>query len=345
MSKLNVLSLFDGISCGQQALKELGAPVGTYYSSEVDGYAVGITQYQHPKTVQLGDVTNWATWDIEWADIDLVIGGSPCQGFSFAGKQLNFADKRSALFFVFENILNHVKAHNPNVKFMLENVRMAKQSQDVITERLGVIPKLINSAKVSAQNRERLYWANWHIAPLEDRGIELKDVVLSGAYPVALHNLYGGFNEQAVRVFTGKSPTLRTAAGGGHIPSMVLERLAHSPQALEYMSRQVKGGRTHWDFKHHSDVRNPKSAAVVANFFKGVPYNVFKDWDVIRKFDPIECERLQTLPDNYTAYGVFNGKVKPISNTQRYKAIGNGWTVEVIKHIFNGILTVWKKVI
>lgn len=94
------------------------------------------------------------------------------------------------------------------------------------------------------------------------------------------------------------------------------------------MNRQTADGRNHWDFKHHSDINDPKSATIVANFFKGIPYNVFKDWNCIRKFHPIECERLQTLPDNYTA---------GVSNTQRYKSLGNGWTVDVIAHIFNGL--------
>ena len=145
---------------------------------------------------------------------------------------------------------------------------------------------------------------------------------------MALHNLYGGFKEEAVRVFENKSPTIRTAAGGGHIPSFVKEELIHSQKALEYMNRQVTDGGTHWDFGHHSDIRKPKSATVVANFFKGVPYNVFKDWGVIRKFDPVECERLQTLPDNYT---------EGVSATQRYKMIGNGFTIDVISHILKHI--------
>lgn len=329
MKKLNVISLFDGISCGQVALKANGIEIGNYYASEIDKYAIGITQYNHPETIQLGDVTDWIKWDIDWSSIDLVQGGSPCQGFSFAGKQLNFADKRSALFFVFENILNKVREHNPDVKFLLENVKMKQEYQDVITERMEVHPIEINSALVSAQNRRRLYWTNIEgVEQPEDTKVYLKDIVINGDFPVALHNLYGGFNEKAVRVFTGKSPTLRTAAGGGHIPSIVLKDLIHSEKALEYMDRKVKGGRDHWDFMHHSDIRNDKSATVVANFFKGVPYNVFKDWEVIRKFDPVECERLQTLPDEYT---------KGVSNTQRYKALGNGWTVEVIKHIYKNL--------
>ena len=174
---MKVLSLFDGISCGQQALKELNISLDKYYSSEVNKYAIAITQYNFPDTIQLGDINNWRKWDIDWSSIDLVMGGSPCQGFSFAGKQLNFEDPRSKLFFVYVNILNHIKKQNTNVKFLLENVRMKKEYQDIISKYLGVNPVIINSALVSAQNRVRLYWANWDIEQPEDKGVLLKDIL------------------------------------------------------------------------------------------------------------------------------------------------------------------------
>lgn len=321
---MNVLSLFDGMSCGQIALERAGIDVDYYFASEIDKYAIDVTHDNYPNTIQVGDVTKVQS---KWLPkIDLLIGGSPCQGFSFAGKQLNFDDPRSKLFFEFVRLLNELKPRY----FMLENVRMKKESQDIISGYLGVEPIEINSALVSAQNRNRLYWTNIPgvVQPV-DRGILLKDIVLDDTIPVALHNLYGGFKEKNVRVFENKSPTIRTAAGGGHIPSFVKSDMLHSKKALDYMDREVRGGRSHWDFKHHSDIRNPKSSAVVANFFKGVPYNVFKDWDVIRKFHPVECERLQTVPDNYT---------RSVSDTQRYRMIGNGWTVDVIAGIFRGLL-------
>lgn len=318
---LNVLSLFDGISCGQVALERAGIKVDKYYASEIDPYAIKITQKKLPKTIQIGDVTKVNGENFK--GINLLMGGSPCQGFSFAGKQLNFSDPRSRLFFEFVRILDEVKPRH----FLLENVKMKKEYQDIISKYIGVEPIEINSALVSAQNRKRLYWTNIPgIVQPTDRGILLKEIVLDDAEPIVLHNLYGGFNEKTVRVFEDKSPTLRTAAGGGHIPSFVKKDLMLNPKAIEYMNRKVKDGRNHWDFQHHSDIKDDKSATVVANFFKGVPYNVFKDWDCIRKFHPIECERLQTLPDNYT---------EGISNTQRYKSIGNGWTVDVIAHILS----------
>ena len=413
---MNVLNLFDGISSGMVALERASIPVTKYYASEIDKYAIQISQKNYPNIIQLGDVTNWQQWDIDWSKIDLLIGGSPCQGFSRSGLGLNFEDPRSQLFFVFVDILNHIKKYNNSIKFLLENVVMKKEWADIITNYLGVNYIAINSNLVSAQNRNRLYWANFPITQPEDKEIFLRDVVFQDVYPFVLHNLYGGFNETKVRVFEDKSPTIRTAAGGGHIPSLVfkgnrkngliekidkalplcssdwrginrnqnqnmvvnvealvnseeaieymgvasrgrffegkqqqmaelngmgkansittvhkdsmlcnVDELIHSDKAIEYMNRTVKDGRNHWDFAHHSDIKDEKSATVVANFFKGIPYNVFKDWNCIRKFHPIECERLQTLPDNYT---------EGVSNTQRYKAIGNGWTIDVITHIF-----------
>jgi DNA-cytosine methyltransferase len=322
---MNVLSLFDGCAMALQSIKNLGIKVDNYYASELDKYAIEIAMKNHPEIHQLGDVRSIRGLMLfQLPKIDILIGGSPCQGFSFAGKQLNFNDPRSSLFFEYVRILRELKPKY----FLLENVKMKQEYQDVISEMLGVKPIMINSALVSAQNRQRLYWTNLKVDQPKDLGVLLKDIVLSDTIPVALHNLYGGFKEKSVRVFEDKSPTLRTAAGGGHIPSFVKADLIHSEKALEYMDRKVKGGRTHWDFMHHSDIRNDKSSALVANFFKGAPYNVFKDWDVVRKFHPIECERLQTLPDNYT---------EGVSNTQRYKMLGNGFTVKVIEHILKSI--------
>lgn len=315
---MNVLSLFDGISCGQQALKEMGVKVDNYYASELDKYAIQTTMKNHPNTVQLGDVCGVTAADLP--RIDLLMGGSPCQGFSFAGKQLNFDDPRSALFFEFVRLVKECKPKY----FLLENVRMKQEYQDIISGLLGVEPIMINSSLLSAQNRNRLYWTNIPgLVQPQDKGILLKDILLSDVEEPMLSNIYGGFKEKKPRVHTDKSVTIRAASGGGHIPSLI-----HTAKALDYMSRKVKGGRTHWDFSHHSDIKNDKSSCVTANFYKGVPYNVLVDAKCIRKVDPVECERLQTLPDNYT---------EGVSNTQRYKGIGNGWTVAVIKHIFKGI--------
>lgn len=134
--QINVLSLFDGMSCGQIALNKLGIKPNKYYAAEIDKYAAQVTQHNYPNTTPMGDVTKWEEWDIDWSSIDLVIGGSPCQGFSFAGNQLAFDDPRSKLFFVLEDIFKHVLKHNPNAYFLLENVKMKKEFQEAITERL-----------------------------------------------------------------------------------------------------------------------------------------------------------------------------------------------------------------
>ena len=166
---MKVLSVFDGISCGMVSLERAGISVDAYYASEIDKNAIAISQKNYPDIIRLGDVTKWREWVIPWAEIDLLIGGSPCQRFSFAGKQLNFDDPRSKLFFEFVDILNHIKKHNPNVKFLLENVKMKAEWQDVISGYLGVKPIRINSALVSAAKRDRLYWANFDVKMPDDK--------------------------------------------------------------------------------------------------------------------------------------------------------------------------------
>lgn len=187
---ITVLSLFDGMSCGQIALREAGIKVKQYFASEIDKHAIAQTQHNFPDTVQLGSVTGVRAADLP--HIDLLIGGSPCQGFSFAGKQLNFDDPRSVLFFEYVRILREIQEYNPGVKFLLENVRMRRECENVISEQLGLFPVVINSALVSAQNRVRLYWTNIRtreeanlfdtkiftdIPQPEDRGIFLRDIL------------------------------------------------------------------------------------------------------------------------------------------------------------------------
>lgn len=151
------------MQCGRIALERAGIKVDKYYASEIDKYAVKVSQSNYPDSIQLGDVTKWHEWDIEWSEIDLLIGGSPCQGFSFAGKQLAFDDPRSALFFEYLNILDHIKSLNPDVKFLLENVKMKKEHLNVISSMLKVEPVFINSSICSPCERPRFYWANWFI--------------------------------------------------------------------------------------------------------------------------------------------------------------------------------------
>ena len=266
---ITVLSLFDGMSCGRIALDRAGIKAKKYYASEIDKYAQIVSAANYPDIIRLGDVTKWREWNIEKPDI--IIGGSPCQGFSFAGKQLNFNDERSKLFFTFADILKHYKPEY----FLLENVRMKKEHQKVISDCLGVEPVEINSALVSAQNRKRLYWTNISgITQPDDKGILLKDII--------------DYSDISSEPQTGRS-----AAS---------QRLG-----------------------------TDKSKALLASMYKGRGNNgqtCVTTGDSWRKLTPLECERLQTVPDNFTAH---------VSNSQRYKMLGNGWTVDVIAHIFRGL--------
>ena len=175
---MNVVSLFDGMSCGLIALERAGIKVNKYYASEIDKYAIKVSQANYTNIIRLGDVINWREWDIDWSTIDLIIGGPPCQDVSLAGKGLGiWAGPRSNLFFYFRDIYNWITRFNDKVLFLMENTRMKQENLDVITEHLCYEPVLINSSLVSAQNRQRNYWANWEFGQPEDKGIKLKDIL------------------------------------------------------------------------------------------------------------------------------------------------------------------------
>jgi site-specific DNA-cytosine methylase len=284
---MNVLSLFDGMSCGRIALDRAGIEVGNYYASELDKYAIKVTQANWPDTMQLGDVTKWREWGIEWSSIDLLIGGSPCQGFSFAGKQLAFDDPRSKLFFVYVDILNHIRSVNPNVKFMLENVRMKKEYLDVISDQLGVDPVFINSALVSAQNRQRFYWANWEFGQPDDKRIALNSILEPGYYCDNRNKAY------CIDANYGKGTNFRRYYFCGS-RQLVLEN-GYTP-----------GG------------------SMVKETANSIMHSEGNRW---RKLSIKECERLQTVPEWYT-------ENVDIPKTEKYKVLGNGWTIDVIAHIF-----------
>lgn len=179
---MNVLSLFNGMSIGKMAFDDMGIKVGKYYSAEIDKYAIQATTALFPDTIQLGSVTEWFNWDIDWANIDYVTGGFPCQAWSMAGKQLGDKDKRGMLFWVMLDIMVYAKYHNPNVKFIIENVKMKKEFEQYITTHtenaLGKVYKiLINSALVSAQNRNRYYWTSFEVTQPEDCFINCSEVI------------------------------------------------------------------------------------------------------------------------------------------------------------------------
>ena len=211
----NVFSAFDGLSGAQVALNQAGIKYGTYYASEVDEYAIQIAQKNYPKTVQLGDIRHIKGKDL--GNIHLMIGGSPCTGFSFAGKRLNFDDPQSRLFFEFVRLLKEIKPRY----FLLENVRMANKHKKIITEHMGVEPIALDSALLSAQRRLRLYWTNIPgVKQPQDQGLVLKDILESDATEPMYSNIYGGFQEKKPREHYNKSVTIRPAKGGGHIPSV-----------------------------------------------------------------------------------------------------------------------------
>ena len=460
---MKVLSLFDGMSCGQIALDQLGISVEKYYASEIDKYAIKVTQANYPNTIQVGDICDLDAKD--YKDVDLIQAGSPCQGFSFAGKQLAFDDPRSALFFEFIRLLREIKPKY----FLLENVRMKKEFLEVITDQLSQCyapedvdnqflnvlgevrfePIFINSSLVSAQSRQRYYWTNIPgVKQPEDRGIVLRDILEDSfdserdkAHCIDANYYKGASVEQykkkhrrqlvnkpkmigkdntpghdiLKRVYSkdGKSPTITAHAGKGTVPKIetnpkkaydipreilkdnerqrrVYDPSGKSPTVLarsdspKITTPKQVGVAT--DIKGHDQIkrvyspdgksptvttcggghREPK--VVTGGAFRGRAYDtdgkrkdrdgssvakqtkqmlelrkdnksnaittVGKDSIAVnedltwRKLTPLECERLQTVPDNYTNH---------VSNTQRYKMLGNGWTVKVIKHIYKNI--------
>jgi len=315
-----ILSLFDGMSCGRIALDRAGIKVDKYYASEIDKYAQIVSAANYPDIIRLGDVTNWREWNIEKPD--MIIGGSPCQGFSFAGKQLNFDDPRSKLFFVMADIIKHYKPKY----FLLENVVMKKEYQAVISEHMGCDPIMINSALVSAQNRKRLYWTNIpNVMQPEDKGILLRDIIEDAetekekSYCIDA-NYYKGASKKQYEKKKRRQLVVCGASRGRNIVygKRKDEKGAKCIQRLEVRADEKTNTLT------SVEKDNVLILAGYADGIKGIEQPGLT-W---RKLTPLECERLQTVPDNYTAH---------VSDTQRYKMLGNGWTVDVIAHIFRGL--------
>ena len=437
---MKVLSLFDGMSCGQIALDQLGIPVEKYYASEIDKYAIKVTQANYPNTVQVGDICGLDAKD--YKDVDLIQAGSPCQGFSFAGKQLAFDDPRSALFFEFIRLLKAIKPKY----FLLENVRMKKEFLEIITEQvsqcyapedvdnqflnvLGEVrfePIFINSSLLSAQSRQRYYWTNIPgIKQPEDRGIVLRDILETepenftkmsdkfvkrngdkncmidqnkekasnlsameyvkngrqGDYlacdqsgkpmnkPIKLAGEKGNHYGGGLFDTKGKSPTLNGIGNGGggtnNIPKVLAKNkeqmIETKPKKAYDIPREIlkdnerqrrvydpsgksptvlarsdspkittpKQVGVATDIKGHDQIKRVyspegKSPTVTTCGGGHREPKVAQEDLTWRKLTPLECERLQTVPDNYTNH---------VSNTRRYAMLGNGWTVEVIKHI------------
>ena len=406
---MKVLSLFDGMSSGQVACQRANLPVEHYEAAEIDKYAITIAKKNYPNTRELGDITRLGSRGVGLAKPDLVMGGSPCQSFSFAGRQEGFKDERGELFWEFMRVLEETKPKY----FLLENVRMKKEHERVITAELGVQPLCINSALVSAQNRERLYWTNIPRVFLpENKRIYLKDILECGcvdrdkSYCIDAHYFKGGNvenyfkkarrqlvfscmrvgdadikgHDSVKRVYAkeGKSPTLTTMQGGHREPKVYCGafrgrykidgvRQDHKMKVAGLTDQQLElrfDGKTNTlttvqkdnvvvnvceDIVEFNDnqrqkiekikTSTDKSNCVTSALGRGGSSTEYLtsvkkktlacgDTKYWRKLTPLECERLQTLPDNYT---------QGVSDTQRYKMIGNGWTVDVIAHILKNL--------
>lgn len=334
--KINVLSLFDGISCGQIALERARIEVENYFSSEIEPNPIKVTQTNYPNTKQLGNVLNVKGSDLP--KIDLLIGGSPCQGFSSSGKLLNFDDPRSKLFFEFVRLKNELKPKY----FLLENVKMKKEYKDIISSYLCVEPITINSNLVSAQNRVRYYWTNIPTNELpDDKGLLLKDITEDGLQYLGLAQR-GRYNENGKIIQkyelngTEKSNAMTTVAKDTLLFIPVDKHSSNS--GLVYLGGVMKPTHKLWldngkllqrNFSQGNRVysSNGKSATLNANSGGiGGKTGLYEIEGVIRKLTRLECERLQTVPDGYT---------NSISDTQAIKALGNGWTVDVISFIFS----------
>ncbi len=364
---MNVLSLFDGMSCGQQALKRAGFKVENYFASEIDKYAIQVTMANFPNTKQLGSVVNVDGYSLP--KIDILIGGSPCQSFSFAGKRKGMATKdeqeiltlehylqlksegfefegQSYLFWEYMRLLNETKPKY----FLLENVMMGEKWEKVLSKAIGVKPIMINSSLLSAQNRQRLYWTNIGLKPSglfgdlettiqqpKDKGILLKDVLESNVDEKYF------ISQRMINSFNIKTNHYKSLGGGFEFQPTEGDRKGRTltNPAKNRMDDNwiiIKGARM-----TGRDPENPKSRKPCSNTQQmieerfddksGTLTTVQKDSLLsinknIRRLTPLECERLQTVADNYTNH---------VSDSQRYKMIGNGWTVDVIVHILKYI--------
>ena len=330
---MKILSLFDWMACWYEALLRAWIKIDKYYASEIDKYAIQIALKNHPDIIEIWDVCN-VKWE-DYQDIDLLIWGSPCQWFSVAGKMLNFNDPRSKLFFEYVRLLKEIKPKY----FLLENVKMKKEWQDIISRELWVEPIEINSSLVSAQNRRRLYRTNIpNVSQPKDKGIILKDILdqnVDEKYVLdesSIKNMNRNFwSKWKIYEDTEVKANTITAsmwAGWWNVPCL-----------LEIMGEKlrVRQATKQWYIVANDgdwiSLAYPNSTTRRGRVIHQKSNTITTEWESyaysdsrIRKLTPIECERLQTLPDNYTEW---------VSDSQRYKMLWNWWTVDVIAHIFS----------
>jgi DNA (cytosine-5)-methyltransferase 3A len=331
--KINVLSLFDGMSCGQIALEKAGIAVENYFASEIDKYAIQVTMHNYPNTKQLGSVVNVDGYNLP--KIDLMIGGSPCQSFSFAGKRKGMSTKceteiltlehyielksegyefegQSYLFWEYMRLLNEVKPKY----FLLENVIMGEKWEKILSKAIGVNPIEINSALVSAQNRRRLYWTNIGMQPSglfgdlasiiqqpKDKCIFLKDILESEVDKKYYLNTNSVISDGYNVIVPNSDVEIQ------RLNNNQKKKFDQNPNTDKASCLTLAQGRAGSSDEYIDSVSK-----------------IAKIQGKIRRLTPVECERLQTVKDNYTAV---------VSDTQRYRMLGNGWTVDVVSHIFS----------
>ncbi len=340
-----VVSLFDGMGCGYEALKRAGIKVREYHAFEIDKYAIAIAKKNHPDIIHHGEITFMTNFSY-FKGADLLIGGSPCQGFSFAGKQLNFNDPRSQLFFEFVRAKKEIKPKY----FLLENVGMKQVYLDVISRYMGVKPIEINSALVSAQNRKRNYWCNWKVKQPEDRGVNWGDVREEGVewspiyYSDAAMDWIGRHGSRKGKRLKIHQPNEKMQMlEASHCKKYSSQRffgIEDKPSSILGRRLNADGIRKDYDLnikttqclevregeKMHclTTVKKDSVASILPIGRYPDVFSKLEEGKHYRYITVTECERLQTLPDNYTM---------GVSASQRYKMLGNGWTVEVIAHL------------
>jgi DNA-cytosine methyltransferase len=343
---MNVVSLFNGMNTGRQALENVGIKVNKYYSSEIKPYAIELTQYHFPDTIQVGDVTKWREWNIDWKSIDLILSGSPCQDLSAAGKRAGINGKKSSLFFIFVEILNHVKKLNTKVLFLQENVGSAsKFDVGIMSRELGVYPVRINSKLVTAQLRDRYYWSNIRtketmfdlvtdIPQPKDKGIMFKDIITDGHVErVKSTTILEGYVSK--NTFKNENSNeaqkyLKSRDNIGMCPIVYVEN-----NEIRVKTNTKKG----YDILTENDVLDlsfPTSTTRRGRVTKGKSpclmesnNNLYSYKDgKVRTVNQIEMERLQGFPDGYTSI---------LSKAKAGSLLGDGWTLPVIEHIFKFI--------
>jgi DNA-cytosine methyltransferase len=336
---MRVLSLFNGMNTGRQALENIGIKVDKYYSSEIKPYAIELTQHHFPDTIQVGDVTKWREWNIDWKSIDLVLSGSPCQDLSAAGKRAGINGKKSSLFFTFVEILEHIKTLNPKVLFLQENVGSAsKLDVGIMSRALGVYPVRINSSLVTAQLRDRYYWSNIRtketmfdlvtdIPQPQDRKILLKDI---------LENGYSDKNKSMCLLESNSRPLKTPSKMAKRYFEIGMSNLIFKDDKTYFRVKEATNiGFVDIEENQGVDLSFPTSITRRGRQMKDKSncllrnneYFIFQNND-LRYFTQTELERLQGFSDGYTSI---------LTRNQAACLLGDGWTLPIIEHIFSFI--------